>query len=523
MSEKQKKLLTTDQIKFFLLNGYLLLQPSSIPKDLHMTIYQKTMQLLNNEGNPGNNILPKISELGQIFKDPVIDGALLSLLGPNYQMMPHRFCHDNKPGQKEQNWHKDSFFGHKKPIRNHFPRYLMCMYYPRDVNLQLGNAPTAFVPQSQYTADIYNFRKNQNDKEFIKEKQQYAEVEGGSILLIHYDLIHKGTFNTSKNNTRLMFKFQFERLVEPCDERALKIMKEILIKENISEPIWNTYCDEKVPKLFAPVCLTMWNCLFNYTIDSNLIVKYDVETELKKLLQSNYINEDELCFAAYQLALQNELPTLFEKFNSSPKLVRFYVSFALAMARDVEGVASFLCKNITKVDKKILYLVLFIIFQAASNFSRCKEETKTLMLNTLVIVSEMNFLQTDEYCRLYLTEAIGTVLGVLKKDEIEKNEKQILKLIGYLKKMLSEEKDSQICFTSALSFARCSNALNCVKLSFDPIDYFSQIIDTTTNRYVRANTLMALKQLNTIEALEAYIRYLEDSRLCLFTNKKSQF
>ena len=47
------------------------------------------------EGNPGNNLLPRIRELRKVFDHPVVTGALTSVLGPNYMMHAHRHGHFN--------------------------------------------------------------------------------------------------------------------------------------------------------------------------------------------------------------------------------------------------------------------------------------------------------------------------------------------------------------------------------------------------------------------------------------------
>ena len=68
-----------------------------------------------------------VPELLQVFEDPNVSGALESLLGKNYTMQPHRHPHLIKPGTKAQQWHKDSYFGFRKPIRHHQIRYVMAM------------------------------------------------------------------------------------------------------------------------------------------------------------------------------------------------------------------------------------------------------------------------------------------------------------------------------------------------------------------------------------------------------------
>jgi hypothetical protein len=43
-----------------------------------------------------------------VFADPVVRGALTSVVGPDYAVHPHRALHNNKPASDWQPMHKDS-------------------------------------------------------------------------------------------------------------------------------------------------------------------------------------------------------------------------------------------------------------------------------------------------------------------------------------------------------------------------------------------------------------------------------
>ncbi len=90
----------------------------------------------------------------------MIKGALVSILGKEFGMHPHRAVHLSKPGKKEQLWHrvrnkkpfnltlKDSFWGYRLPLRYPLPWMVMAMYYPQKTTLQMG--PTGIKPGTQY-------------------------------------------------------------------------------------------------------------------------------------------------------------------------------------------------------------------------------------------------------------------------------------------------------------------------------------------------------------------------------------
>ncbi|MDF2715118.1 MAG: Phytanoyl-CoA dioxygenase [Paenibacillus sp.] len=112
------RLLTDDQMRQFITNGYLLLK-TDFPKPFHEALVGQLSEVYRSEGNPGNNLLPRIPQLQKVFDHPVVKGALTSVLGEGYMMHSHRHGHFNnspKPG----GWHKDSYWGYKR-MRNHRP------------------------------------------------------------------------------------------------------------------------------------------------------------------------------------------------------------------------------------------------------------------------------------------------------------------------------------------------------------------------------------------------------------------
>ena len=58
--------------------------------DFHQSVFQEARYVSLREGNPGNNILPRIAKLQEVLHDPNVAGALESILGPDYWLHPHR-------------------------------------------------------------------------------------------------------------------------------------------------------------------------------------------------------------------------------------------------------------------------------------------------------------------------------------------------------------------------------------------------------------------------------------------------
>lgn len=197
-------LLNDQQMQQFLAHGYLCLK-TRLPASFHDDIYARFDQIIGTGEpiNPGNNLLPYVPQLNAVFDDPVVKGALTSVLGPDYIMHPHRALHNNMPGSEAQDMHKDSYWGYTRRVRNHRPRWVMVMYVPQSTPLERG--PTGVVPGSQYQV--------QKPDESIMPEVAGA-LEAGGFLLIHYDVWHRKMKNFTQSK-RFMMKFEFIRMQPP--------------------------------------------------------------------------------------------------------------------------------------------------------------------------------------------------------------------------------------------------------------------------------------------------------------------
>ena len=83
----QPILLSDEQIREFIVNGYVVLQPS-VPESLHETICTKLTKVLNEVGNPGNNVLPRVPEMRHILNTPEVQGAPNQHLGRRLYRTP---------------------------------------------------------------------------------------------------------------------------------------------------------------------------------------------------------------------------------------------------------------------------------------------------------------------------------------------------------------------------------------------------------------------------------------------------
>lgn len=203
-------LLSAEQVRQFIADGYLVLQPS-LPANLHRAIHRRLAEAIPAVDNPGNNVLPLVPEMRHVLEAPEVRGALLTLLGPGYFEHPHRYCHieDQQsrdgldyPAKLAANSHQDSYTPLGRP-RHHHLRYLRIMYYPQDTPQELG--PTHVIPGTHLNAGL-------NDA----ERARPLPVRGGAgtVSLTHFDLGHAAGVNFSAQR-RFMVKFIFMRAAAP--------------------------------------------------------------------------------------------------------------------------------------------------------------------------------------------------------------------------------------------------------------------------------------------------------------------
>jgi hypothetical protein len=217
-------------MQHFLAHGYLCLEPQ-LPASFHRHIYERfdTLTAAMPPRGPGNNLLPMLPELSQLFADPVVTGALQSVVGPDYIMHPHRALHNNPPGSDAQISHKDSYWGYTRRVRNHRLRWVMIMYVPQDTPAERG--PTGVIPGSQ-------FLTQRPDESIMPEVA--AALPAGGFLLIHYDIWHRKMKNFTDLN-RYMMKFEFVRMADPAapswDHRDMRWQLEDFPGVDLT-PVW---------------------------------------------------------------------------------------------------------------------------------------------------------------------------------------------------------------------------------------------------------------------------------------------
>ena len=188
-------LLSDAEVARFLVTGYHLVEPE-LPAGLNESV---AAQLDTLAYNPGDAITEAVPELWQVLDHPAVKGALVSLLGPDYEVQSHRHWHCKQPNSPHMNWHQDGL-NNRDVLLNRF----LGLYYPTDVTPDMG--PTIIVPGTQ-------FRNAPTDRMATYTNirgQVPLVVKAGTVAFTHYDLWH-GTAANRSPHKRHMIKFLFRR------------------------------------------------------------------------------------------------------------------------------------------------------------------------------------------------------------------------------------------------------------------------------------------------------------------------
>ena len=499
-------LFNDNQMQDFIVNGYVTVK-TNLPASFHEHVYQQLNSVVESEGNPGNNVLPRIPEIQEVFDQPVIRGAFTSILGPDYIMHPHRHPHHNLPGSQTQSWHKDSYWGYLK-MRNHRPWWAMAFYYPQDVAEEIG--PTAIIPGTQY----YYTNAYGDDEAGVPLFGQ-----AGTVTIIHYDLWHRAMANRTDKH-RYMLKFQFIRMEAP------------------KHPTWNNEISDWTPvenggPAYKPQI--MWQHCWNWlsgrerlhengtpSHDANPTWNGDVAKWIKALRNENPIDRlnaaDELGMIRDE-ASQDAVPALIEALGDTLEPVGLNAAYSLGEIGTpaVPGLIEALNHELELVHRNAAYALSAIGAPALPALTGALEHKLDAVrgnaayalgeigppaqsaVSTLIQLLE----DPSEEVRRHMVEALG-IIGAPPHDVVPA-------LIEAL-----HDLDAQVRFTAALSLTRIGTQAH------EAVPALKAAL-TDENRYVRANAVDALDRIGTPEAQAALFHFLFAARWCPTTTKESTF
>ena len=488
--------LTDAQMRDFIVNGHITIK-ADLPRSYHETIYRKTQEYTVKEGNLGNNILPRVPELQAVFEDPAVRGALTSILGENYVMHSHRHPHQNRPHSDGQGFHKDSYWGYQK-VRHHCPRWAMAFYYPQDSPIEIG--PSAVLPGTQY----YSTRITEDNNDELA-----LSGEAGTLTIIHFDLWHRAMANQT-DKTRYMMKFQFTRMDPPQEPEW-----------NVADPHWKL--EDNDPAI--PVHQGAWRHIWNWVAgESNGDSTQSTNGNLTDHITT--LDADDASVrsrAADELGSLGEsaaeaVPHLIQALHDDYEPVRLNAAYSLGAIGEpaVPQLIEVLGDENGPTRRMAAYALAAVGAPAVPALSEALQHTEDAVRIEVsyalaqigdaavpAIPALMERTQDDNVeVRRYLAEALGS-LGATAAPAVPD-----------LTDMVADDDDKQVRFEAALALAQIGPAAN------DAVPVLAKAL-WDEDRYVRDNTIHALKRIDTPEAESALFDYLLMARWCPVTNRQS--
>ena len=271
---EKSHLLSDEDVRRFIADGFLIID-STLEPAFHNRVAEEIGYALEYElPHPGDNIVPRVPALNLLCECPSVRGALTSLLGEDYLLLPHRFPHNSEPlgmasdatptktGERKDEkvaqksieafasnpkmatgsisasaWHQDSHASCGR-TRWHTPRAINIFYFPHDVPLEMG--PTRFLAGSHLYATLHDLR---SDQAFMQE------MPAGAVVLAHFDLVHAGSPNYS-DQMRYVMKFVALRTKNPSKPTW-----------NNKEPYWTKPRDLYTDHELTEAWLSLWRWL----------------------------------------------------------------------------------------------------------------------------------------------------------------------------------------------------------------------------------------------------------------------
>ncbi|MCE9589352.1 MAG: HEAT repeat domain-containing protein [Planctomycetes bacterium] len=501
-AEPAVRLFNDEQMRQFVTHGYMALK-CTLPREVHETIYKKFDELTLANGHVGNNILPSVPELQMVYDDPVIRGALTSVLGEGYVMHQHRYIHPNLPGSQGGGWHKDSYWGYTRKVRNHRPWWAMIMYYPQDTPLELG--PTGVLKGRQHHMTL---AKGDLDGALP------VTGEAGTFFIIHYDIWHAANANKTQNR-RYMSKFEFCRMESPealggpawdCKDRAWHDpdVSDLPWKHCAQwRRVWDWAAGNKAGTSAGPAPTQPLAELIAQLGDAEPhrrseaadmigLIGSDAGKAVRKLIELLGDSSDPVGInAAYALASigRKSVKPLIDALASESEPTRRYAMYALgAMGTPA---ASAVLDATTSAKSTVRAASAFILGELPGGKGKVTPALAKLAADE------------DVLTRHWAVEALG-LRGKASTEAVPV-------LIDRL-----ADADVDIAFSTAIALARIGPAAK------EAVPSLAKCL-AAENRYVRGHALEALHRIGTHEAIETAMHYLKYNRWCHTTTPANPF
>ena len=359
-----KHLLTDEQYAQYLSDGILVIQPESLDEAFHDHLYRSAQQIYalveDSRSNTahldiiGDSLRARIPEIDRLFADPSVSGALSSMLGDSYVIHPHNFVH--KSSDADQVFHQDGNlpWNERGHYRAHRPDWALLFYYPQEVTAE--NGPTELILGTQYWTN--DFEKPDGtwhsfdgiDRAFTREElanedlsfrdrrlnesvdslgipnlqRKFVTVPKGSVVLCHYDILHRGSRTFLEAADRFMYKFHFMRTQEPT--RAAW--------QHQSEFDATEYMRKLLPEV-QPIVRNIWNWSSNS--ESTASVSKSLAEVKQSLFSSNEAKRVEAAYLLGEMQSDAAVDVLLEGLTHAEESVRRSSCYGLKISGSAQA------------------------------------------------------------------------------------------------------------------------------------------------------------------------------------------
>jgi hypothetical protein len=396
-------------------------------------------------------------------------------------------------------WHKDSYWGYTRRVRNHRPWWVMIMYYPQDVKTE--NGPTGVLPGRQC-------HMSRGPKDELGADAVTGEA--GTCFMIHYDIWHRATPNTSGIN-RQMLKFEFMRLDAPeqpawnCTDREWRDPEKLPLfnHRGLWRQSWNFLAGKRRPAQRDGALAPFDSRTVDALKSGDGRMRMDAADQLERcgpqaaaaIAQLTSVLDDDFepaaINASYALAAIGApaIGPLMQTVKGGSDRAALNATYALA-AMGGEAVPELL-NAVASNSAGVRAHACFALGEI--------RETGGDTIGALARAMK----DADPIVRLHAVEALGMKGGAARN--------ALPVLIDALK-----DSDVEVRFNAVLALTRlgaeASSAVSALAESLNDPD-----------RYVRGYAVDALHQIGTRSAFDILIPYLKTARWCTSTTEKSLF
>ena len=481
----------------FVTHGYVAVH-ADYPPDFHAEIHDKLSGLVaGGEGQHGNNLLPYVPQVQQVWQHPNVRGALESILGQGYIMHPHRYLHLREEGNANLDWHKDTFIGGWRDVRNPRPWWLIAMYYPHDVVPDDG--PTAVLSGRQFLTE----RQDGDDSDFT---QVYGRA--GTCFLMHFDLWHAATIKSTPG-TRMVLKFDFGRTARPTAPTAPAWA--------CADADWHRPHDDLPPCTHQLIWRDQWNWLAGQS--NGRASPRETERPADKTLAAVQSDDPRSrAGAADELGLCGPaaaewLPALVTLLHDQHEAVSINAAYALAAIGGdaLDTLVDALASDDESASRHATFALGTMDRQAAGSLIDAvngNSEQLRSYARSHAAFALGNLRCSDERLIAALAGAVKDTDPTVRICAIESLGQHGTAAKATVPHLIDALNDDQVASGAALALCRIGPAAQ------EAVPALARCLYDREDRYVRGFAVEALHRIGTDQAMDVLIPYLKSTRFC---------